>query len=67
MSQGLEIPHEVADAITLASLTDQYRYLREETRAHLEDGRYLHAEDLGRNIQIMQALEVLIPYYGGQV
>jgi hypothetical protein len=67
LSQGITIPHEVADAITLANLTDHYQYLREENRAHLEDGKYLHAEDLGRNIQIIHALEVLIPYYGGQV
>lgn len=67
MTQGLTIPHEVADAITLASLTDQYRYLKEETREHLEEGKYLHAEDLGRNIQIMRALELLIPYYGGNL
>ena len=67
MTQGISIPHEVGDAITLASLTDQYRYLKEETREHLEEGKYLHAEDLGKNIQLMQALELLIPYYGGQV
>ena len=67
MSKGLEIPYEVADGITLASLTDQHGYLKEETRAHLEDGAYLHPDDLGNNIRLIAALELLIAYYGGEV
>jgi len=67
MSKGLEIPYEVADGITLAALIDQYGYLKEETRAHLEDGAYLHGDDLGNNIRLIAALELLIKYYGGEV
>jgi len=67
MSKGLKIPHEIADGITLASLKDQYKYLKEETRLHLEEGKWLHPEDLGRNIQIIKAMELLIPYYGGEL
>lgn len=65
MSKGLEIPFEVADSIALASLTDQYTYLKEETRLHLEEGQWLHPEDLGKNVKLIKALELLIPYYGG--
>lgn len=65
MNKGLEIPFEIADGITLATLKDQYGYLKEETRAHLEDGQYLHPEDLGNNIKLCHALELLIPYFGG--
>lgn len=67
MAKGLEIPFEVADKITLSSLQDQYTYLKEETRLHLEEGQWLHPEDLGKNVQLINALELLIPYYGGQV
>ena len=67
MSKGLEIPYEVADGITLASMIDQHGYLKEETRAHLEDGAYLHPDDLGNNIKLIAALELLIAYYGGEV
>lgn len=62
----LTIPLEVADKIALASLQDQYGYLKEETRAHLEDGAYLHPEDLGNNVKLIAALELLIKYYGGE-
>ena len=67
MNKGLEIPFEVADAITLASLKDQYNYLTEETRAHLEDGKYLHPEDLGNNVKLCHAMEIIIQYYGGEI
>jgi hypothetical protein len=64
---GLQIPFEVADGITLACLTDQYKYLKEETRAHLQDGKYLHPEDLVKNMKLITALELLIPYFGGEI
>ena len=67
MTKGLVIPFEVADNITLASLKDQHRYLKKETRLHLEKGEWLHPEDLVKNVQLINALELLIPYYGGKV
>jgi len=67
VKKGIEIPSEVAEGITLASLTDHYQYLKEETRLHLEEGQWLHHEDLGKNVQLIRALELLIPYYGGEV
>jgi hypothetical protein len=67
VKKGIEIPFEVAEGITLSSLKDQYKYLKEETRLHLDEGKWLHHEDLGKNIQLIRALELLIPYYGGEV
>lgn len=67
MSKGLEIPFEIADMITLSSLKDQLGYLKEETRLHLEEGAWLHPEDLGKNIHLIKAMELLIPYYGGEL
>ncbi len=66
--KGLTIPYEVADNITLATLQDQLKYLKEEVRLHVEEGQYLHPEDYHNSMtRLIPALEVLIPYYGGSV
>lgn len=66
--KGLTIPYEVADNITLATLQDQLKYLKEEIRLHVEQGQYLHPEDYHNSMtRLIPALEVLIPYYGGSV
>jgi len=66
MGKGLEIDFETADRITLACLKDQLKYLKEEVRLHVEEGQYLHPEDYHKSMtQLIPALELLIPYYGG--
>ena len=66
--KGLTIPYEVADNITLATLQDQLKYLKEEIRLHVEQGQYLHPEDYHNSMtRLIPALEILIPYYGGSV
>jgi hypothetical protein len=66
MGRGLEIDFETADRITLACLKDQLKYLKEEVRLHVEEGKYLHPEDYHMNMtKLIPALELLIPYYGG--
>ena len=68
MNKGLIIPFEVADGITLATLQDQLSYLKEELRAHLEDGKYLHKEDVyNSQFKLIPALELLIKYFGGNI
>ena len=63
---GLNIPFEVADGITLACLQDQLRYLKEEVREYVEEGKYMHPEDYHNSmVNLIPALETLIPYYGG--
>ena len=63
---GLLIPFEVADGITLACMKDQLGYLREEIRAHVEEGKYLHPEDYHKSMtQLIPSLEILIEYFGG--
>ena len=65
-SGGLLIPYEVADGITLACLQEQLSYLKEETRLHVEEGQYLHPEDLANSQnKYIPALETLIRYFGG--
>jgi hypothetical protein len=66
--RGLTIPFEIADGITLSNLQDQLKYLKEEVRLHVEEGQYLHPEDYHNSMtKLIPALEVLIPYYGGQL
>lgn len=66
--KGLTIPYDVADGITLATLQDQLKYLKEEVRLHVEEGKYLHPEDYHNSMtRLIPALEILIPYYGGSV
>lgn len=68
MNKGMTIPFEVADAITLANLQDQYNYLSKELRAHVEDGQYMHPEDVENSRwKYLPALEVLINFYGGSI
>ena len=66
MSKGITIDFDTADRITLLVLKDQLKYLRKELE-DFKEGKYLHPEDVVRNAEIIAALELLIPYYGGTV
>jgi tRNA G37 N-methylase Trm5 len=66
MSNGITIDFDTADRITLLVLKDQLKYLRKELEDY-KDGKFLHSEDVVRNAEIIAALELLIPYYGGTV
>ena len=66
MSKGITIDFDTADRITLLVLKDQLKYLRVELEDY-KDGKFLHPEDVVRNAEIIVALELLIPYYGGTV
>ena len=64
MEKGLKIDFDTADKITLACLKEQRKYLRKELKGY-KDGKYLHSDDVVRNKEIIAALDILIPYYGG--
>jgi hypothetical protein len=65
---GLTIPYEVADGIAVAVLQDHLKYLKEEVRLHLEEGKYLHPEDLDNSLfKLIPSLEIIIPYFGGKI
>jgi hypothetical protein len=66
MSSGLTLDYDIADKITLLTLQDQLKYLRKELEDYKE-GKWLHPEDVVKNAEIIAALELLIPYYGGTV
>ena len=65
MSRGrLEIDFETADRITLITLKEQRKYLKKEL-AQFKKGEYLHPEDVANNIRLVEALDLVIKYYGG--
>ena len=64
MSSGLMLDYDIADKITLLSLQDHLKCLRKELEDY-KDGKWLHPEDVVNNAEIITALELLIPYYGG--
>jgi hypothetical protein len=63
----LQLENEIADRIALASLKDMYQYTKTELKSHIEEGTYLHPEDVAKNHQLIYALELLIPFYGGEL
>lgn len=73
-SRELTIPFEVADGIAKASLIDAREYLQSEldqwksnpkTRTN-PTGYWMHPEDVVNNIRLIEALNLLINYYGGE-
>lgn len=69
---GLEIPMEVADGITVATLKDYRKYLKSELKQwrknpKTEDnpnGYWLHPEDVTMNIRVIDALDLILKQYG---
>lgn len=71
---GLEIPHEVADQITLASLQNHREYLKSDLANWQKNprtdinpsGYWLHPEDVVKNTVLIRSLDEIIKYYGGE-
>jgi hypothetical protein len=59
------IPIEAADSITLANLEQAREYHKEELKKHSKGGHWIHPEDVAHYNAYIQALDILIPYYGG--
>jgi hypothetical protein len=60
----LEIDSETADRIALLTLKEQRGYLKKELKK-FKKGEYLHPEDVVLNTRLVQALDLVIKYYGG--
>jgi len=69
---GLEIPMEVADGITVATLKDYSKYLKSELKKWRKNpktesnpnGYWLHPEDVTMNIRVIDALDLVLKQYG---
>jgi hypothetical protein len=64
MTEKLEIDYETADRIALLALKDHRKYVKKELKAH-KKGAWMHPEDVVYNTQLLEALDVVIHYYGG--
>ena len=63
MSKELTIDRETADRITYLNLVDYRKYLKKALRDHKKGG-WLHPEDVGNNIRLIEALDLIIKYFG---
>jgi hypothetical protein len=62
----LEISYEVADGITLANLQNCKKYHKSELKKKKKDPKYwIHPEDQVLYVKYIDALDLLIDYYGG--
>lgn len=59
------IPIEAADSITLANLQQAREYHKSELKKHSKGDYWIHADDVAHYHAYIQALDILIPYYGG--
>lgn len=67
MRDGLTIDWEVADQIALASLVEHYRMLEQEIEDYVGRRITIHPDDFARNLNLLDALEQCIRYYGGKL
>ena len=63
MSKKIELDGEAADRITVLNLKDCRSYLKKELRQY-KKGEYLHPEDVAGNIKMVEALNLVIKYFG---
>jgi hypothetical protein len=59
----MEIDFETADRIVVIRLKDCKKYLKKELKAY-KSGEYLHAEDVGHNIKLIESIDTLLKYFG---
>lgn len=72
--QGYVLPFEIADQITLVSLKDHRAYLKSELKQWKKnpktddnpDGYWMHPEDVVNNAKLIDSMNVIIAYYGGE-
>lgn len=61
--RALTLDFDIADQITVLSLKDARKLLKEQLKEH-KNGKYLHPEDVGENYIILDAITKVLNYYG---
>ena len=64
---GLELDWDTANRITLLNLLDSRKILLKVFERHYENNEWMHPDDVVENKRYIEALEVLILYYGGDL
>jgi coproporphyrinogen III oxidase-like Fe-S oxidoreductase len=67
MPGGLTIDYETADRITILTLQEQLQSIKEDLRKHLEEGKYMHPEDMSNAYVHIPQLESIIKYFSVSV
>jgi hypothetical protein len=65
--EGITLPFETCDEIAVACLTFQCKILKKDLKNNIEKGTYMHPEDIMNNKRYIEAMEVVIDYYGGNL
>ena len=63
-TKQITLDGEAADRITVLNLQECQGYLKKELR-DFKKGKYLHPEDVAGNIKLIEAMDLVIKYYGG--
>jgi hypothetical protein len=63
-TRQITLDSETADRITVLNLQECRGYLKKELRQY-KKGEYLHPEDVAGNIKLIEAMDLVIKYYGG--
>ena len=65
--KDITLDFEIADGIALASLVQHYKMLDEQLREHNTGVRKLHPDDYAHNLYLLDCMEPIIQYYGGEI
>lgn len=60
-----KLDYEVVDAIVLKGLKDHRKMVKKSLKNHLENGAWMHPEDVVYNAKLIDAMTEVIEYYGG--
>jgi hypothetical protein len=60
---GLTLDYEVADKITVLTLKDSLTYLQKELDDHANGG-WLHPDDVTANAKYIDAIKIVLNYFG---
>ena len=60
-----ELDYEVMDAMILKGLKEHRKMLKRGLKNHLENGSWMHADDVVYNTKLIKAMKKIIRYYGG--
>jgi hypothetical protein len=63
--KSIEIPGEVADQITLATMQDHRKMLKKQLTEHAKKGTWMHESDVIMHTKLVKCFDELIKYYGG--
>lgn len=62
----VQIPYEVTDEIVVKTMQESREMIKEQLQEFYEKASWLHQDDVRYSYEVLNALEVLLEYYGGK-